>query len=82
MTNASNKTSLPTVLSRYKLKDIYNADEFGLFYQGLSNKTLHMKGKKCSGSEHSKVWLNGVLAVSAAGEKLPIFAFHVVIGRK
>ena len=31
MTNASNETSLPTILSRYKLKDIYNADESGLF---------------------------------------------------
>ena len=48
MTNTSNKTSLPTVLSRYKLKDIYIADDFGLFYQGLPKKTLHMKGKKMS----------------------------------
>ena len=33
--NTLNETSLPTILSRYKLKDIYNADEFELFYQGL-----------------------------------------------
>ena len=26
---------LPTILSRYKLEDIYNADEFGLFYRML-----------------------------------------------
>ena len=26
------ETSLPTLLSNYDLKDIYNADEFGLFY--------------------------------------------------
>ena len=36
-------TSLPTILSRFQLKDIYNADEFGLFYQGLPNTTLHRK---------------------------------------
>ena len=31
MVNAWSKTSLPTLLSNYNLKDIYNADEFGLF---------------------------------------------------
>ena len=49
MTNAWNETSLTRILSRCKLKDIYNADEFGLFYQGSPKKTLHMEGKKCSG---------------------------------
>ena len=81
MTNAWNETSLPTILSRYKPKDICNANEFGLFYYGLPKKTLHMKGEKCSGG--NKV------------EKLPIFAigksakprcfknvFPVVIGPK
>ena len=77
MTNAWNKTSLPTILSRYKLKDIYNANGFGLFYQGLPKKTLHMKGEKCSGSKHSKVRLAGMTAASAAGEKFLIF----VIGK-
>ena len=55
MTNAWNETSIPTIVSRCKLKDIYNADQFGLFYQGLPKKTLHMKDEKCSGSKHSKV---------------------------
>ena len=73
MTNACNETSLPTILSRYNLKDIYNGDELGLFYQGLPKKALHMKGEKCSGSKHSKVRLTGMAAASAAGEKLPIF---------
>ena len=36
VTAAWKETSLPTILSRYELKDIYNADDFGLFYQGLS----------------------------------------------
>ena len=33
------ETSLPTLLSNYDLKDIYNADEFVLFYECLPNKT-------------------------------------------
>ena len=34
-------THLPTSLTRFELKGIYNADEFGLFYQALStNGTL------------------------------------------
>ena len=77
MTNALNEISLPTILLRYKLKDIYNADELGCFYQGLSKKTLHMKGEKGSGGKHSKVRLTRMAAASAAGEKLPIF----VIGK-
>ena len=73
MTNACNETSLPTILSRCNLKDIYNGDELGLFYQGLPKKALHMKGEKCSGSKDSKVRLTGMAAASAAGEKLTIF---------
>ena len=49
------ETRLPTILSRYPLENIFNADEFGLFYQCLPNKTLHLKGAKCSGGRHSKV---------------------------
>ena len=30
-----NETTLPTLLSNYKLVDTFNADEFGLFYQCL-----------------------------------------------
>ena len=66
MTNAWNETSLPIILIRYKLKDIYNTDEFGLFYQGLPKKTLHMKDEKCNGGKHSKVWLTRMAAASAA----------------
>ena len=74
MTNAWNGTSVSTILSRYKLEDIYNTDEFGLFYQGLPKETLHMKGEKYSGGKHSKVRLTRMAAASAAGGKLPIFA--------
>ena len=72
-----NETALPKLLSKYDLKDIFNADEFGLFYQCLPNKTYHFKGQKCSGGKNSKVRLTGMAAGNAIGEKLLMF----VIGK-
>ena len=34
------KKTLPTTLARYQIKDIFNADEFGLFYEALPLKSL------------------------------------------
>ena len=48
------ETTLPTILSLYPLENIFNADEFGLFYQCLPNITLHLKGEKCSLGKHKK----------------------------
>ena len=59
------------------LENIFNAGEFGLFYQCLPNKTLHLKGEKCSGGKHSKVRLTGLAAGNAYGERLQMF----VIGK-
>ena len=69
------ETTLPKILSRYSLKDIF--DEFGLFFQGLPNKSLHLKGEKCVAGKHSKVCLTGLAAGNAFGERLPMF----VIGK-
>ena len=71
------ETTLPTILSRYSLQDIFNADEFGLFYQCLPNKSLHLKNEKCTGGKHSKVRLTGMAAGNVKGERLPMF----VIGK-
>ena len=46
MTASWYETSLTTILSKYDLCDTDNADEFGLFYQGLPKKTMHVKGKE------------------------------------
>ena len=59
-----------TLLARYQLKDIFNADEFGLFYETLPSKSLHFRGKHCSGGKHSKVRLTGMAASNALGEKI------------
>ena len=71
------EATLPTILSWYALKDIFNADEFSLFYQNLPSKTMHFKGQKYPGGKHSKVPLAGLAAGSTFGERLSIF----VIGK-
>eukprot|EP00794_Sanderia_malayensis_P001774 gene1774-biopygen1618 len=77
MTAPWEETYLPTILSRYELKNIFNADEFGLFYKALPTKTLHYKNERCSGGKNSKERLTGLTAANAIGEKLPMF----VIGK-
>ena len=64
------ETILPTIFARYQLKDIFNADEFGLFYEAFPSKSLYFRGKRCSGGKHSKVRLIGMAASNALGEKI------------
>ena len=45
MVSAWFETTLPTLLSNYNLHDIFNANEFHLFYQALTGKTLYLEGK-------------------------------------
>ena len=52
------------ILSRYELKDIFSADEFGLFYQALPSKSMHLKNERCSGGKFSKVRLTGLAAAT------------------
>ncbi|XP_066021466.1 tigger transposable element-derived protein 4-like [Pocillopora verrucosa] len=61
----------------YALRDIFNADEFGLFYKALPDKSMHLKSEDCVGGKCSKVRLTGLAAASATGEKL----FMFVIGK-
>ena len=68
-----NKTTLPTLLSNYSLENIYNADEFGLFYQCLPDKSYQLKTEKCSGGKHSNTRITGLAAASAVDNKLPMF---------
>ena len=60
MTAPGEKTTLPAILARYQLKDIFNADEFGLFYEALPLKSLHFRGKRCSSrKQQSRVKRDG-----------------------
>ena len=54
----------------------YNADEFGLFYQALPEKLLHLKSEKCVGRNHSKIRLTGMAAANSLGKKLPTFVIR------
>ena len=37
------ETTLQTILTNYAKTDIYNAEEFGLFFKALPKETLHQK---------------------------------------
>ena len=43
MTVRWKEAHLPAILPNYELEDIFNADEFGLFFQVLPNKNLKSK---------------------------------------
>jgi hypothetical protein len=45
---------LPTLLEGYEPRDIYDAEEMGLFFNVLSNRTLALNGESCHGGESSK----------------------------
>ena len=73
MTAPWEETTLPTILSKYELNQIYNADEFGLFYRAQPEKSLQLKNDNCINGKHSKLRLMGLTAANAVGEKLPMF---------
>ena len=77
MVAAWNETTLPTLVSNYSLENVYNADEYGLFYQCLPNKCYQLKTEKCYGGKHSKRRIAGLAAANAVSSKLPMF----VIGK-
>jgi hypothetical protein len=71
-------TKLPLLLKDYAAKDIFNADETGLFWRLLPNKTLCMKGETCTGGKLSKERVTVLVAANMDGsEKLPL----LVIGK-
>ena len=73
MTLLWEETALPTILARYQLRDIFNADGFGLFYEALTSKSLHFQGKQCSGKKHRKMRLIEMTASNTLGEKILMF---------
>ena len=67
MTTPWNETTLLTLLSNYKLENIFKGHRFGLFYQCLPTKTYHFSREKCSGEKNSEVRLAGIAVASATG---------------
>jgi hypothetical protein len=48
------KPKLLELISPYEPKNIYNAEETGLFFRALPAKSLVVKGEKCTGCKISK----------------------------
>lgn len=69
---------LPKLTDGYSPTNIYNADETGLFYKCLPDRTLTLKNETCKGGKHSKERITVLLATDMTGQnKLP----PLVIGK-
>jgi hypothetical protein len=62
-------TTLSNHVDGYALKDIFNVDETGLFFNVLPHKTLDFKGDPCHGGKHSKARLTILLGANADGSE-------------
>ena len=63
---------LPALLKQFKAEDTFNADETGLFYRCLPDRTHVFKNDKCVGGKLSKERLTVLVTASMVGEKLPL----------
>ncbi|GBN71464.1 Tigger transposable element-derived protein 4 [Araneus ventricosus] len=63
--------NLPALLQEYSLDNIFSADETGLFFKALPDKTAVFQGKTCHGGKQSKERVTLLLATNMSGtEKL------------
>jgi hypothetical protein len=70
--------SLPSLLEGYEPRDVYNADETGLFFNVLPDRTLAYKGETCHGGKHFKDRLTVLLCVNSDGSDEQVL---IVIGK-
>ena len=61
------KDVLPKLIEAYQPTDIYNADETGVFYQLMPNKTLTRKEDDCAGMKKSKQRVTLLLGANMDG---------------
>ena len=54
----------------YAPKDIFNADETGLYFRALPTRSMVVKGDPRKGTKSSKERITALLAASATAEKL------------
>ena len=64
------KLKLPLMCHGFDKKDIYNADETGIFFKALPNKTLASSDDKCIGEKLSKERLTVLFCANGNGDKL------------
>lgn len=58
---------LPELKTWYSAKDIFNADETGLFYKLMPNRTLKLKSEKYIGEKLSKERITVLVAANMTG---------------
>lgn len=68
---------LPNLVLNYEPKDIFNADESGLFFRALPNSTLIKKGDQTRGFKSSKERLTLLFICNATGDYKKV----IVIGK-
>lgn len=74
------KDVLPNLLKKYCERDVFNADESGLFFKCLPDKTLTFKNQKCHGGKNSKQRVTLMLAANMDGsEKLKILLIGKIV---
>lgn len=72
------QSRLKCILDQYRPDDIYNADEIGIFYRLLPDKTLEFKAVDCHSGKKSKDRLTALVCANMSGnDKLPL----LIIGK-
>ena len=61
---------LSSMCEGYSLNNIFNADETGMFFRSIPNRSMVEKGDACKGGKKSKDRLTFLFCASAVGEKL------------
>ena len=66
--------TLSVILKEYRPDDIYNADETGLFYRLMPDRTLEFKKVDCHGGKQSKERITALVCANMSGtDKVPLF---------
>lgn len=68
---------VPMLTAGFAPKDVFNADETGLFFRALPDRSLVQKGESCKGGKQAKERITLLFCASQTGEKLKPF----VIGK-
>ncbi|XP_040358278.1 tigger transposable element-derived protein 6 [Ixodes scapularis] len=64
------KSSLPSIIAEYHPRDVFNADEAGLFFNVQPTKSLSLKGEACHGGKSSKERLTVLLCCNEDGSEM------------
>ncbi|KAI6661427.1 Tigger transposable element-derived protein 6-like [Oopsacas minuta] len=69
-------TQLKLIREEFEDKDIFNADETGLFWKMTPDRTLSFRGDLCKGGKRSKERLTVLAAASVLGERFPLLVIR------